>query len=393
MQYRTLGACLAFCVFIGCDDDTPSPSETTPAREARPVEVEDEVVDFEQPSDESPSEETDLREGTGHGDAPDECPLVVLDADPPLRVRSSPSSDSSLSGELDNGTIVRSVERRDGYVRITSPVVGWVYERMLMRTCDAPPALPALPLGPRTYLLLPSRNVRAAERGTPLPGPVTDAPELLPMRFSFRDARPLATPLPVTLVTERGACETEGTRRVLLVGSCTQMEDYTTALEAIEVPSCTELYPLEPVHPAQMMVGLLGHHEDARLEDWPHADAPITSGQRRVIDRRIRRYVAQFPDDPDPPSVAETLQRFEDSRWSWVEFGVADTILLFHGDSLMGLVDYTSEFPRRVRSGNRLLAGVGGAGHHGYGFYMFPAEARRGLVRESGYPTFSCGPN
>ena len=407
MKRCVLWSGLLFCALVGCEEDAASSPQTSSAAsgvrpgdgdEANDSEsreessgegAEPEQQPAETPTEETPTAETQTEEPAA--DTPDECPLAVLDANPPLRVRSGPSSDSAASGELDNGTLVRSVERRDGYVRITAPVAGWVYERMLIRTCDAAPALPALPLGPRTYLLM--SHVTPPAPGTPLPGPVTVEPELLPMRFSFRDARRLATPLPVTLVSTSGACETAGIRRVLLVGTCSDMEDYTEAYEAIEVRSCPELYPSEPPGLALTLTGLLGHHADAREEEWPHSEVPITAGQRRAVDRRVQRYLARYPFMTDAPEIPDTIKRFEDSRWFWIESFLEEATLLFHGDTFMGRVDFTSDFPRRVRSGDRLLAGVGGSGEHGYGFYMFPNEARRGLVREFGFPSYSCGPN
>ncbi|MFT5355622.1 MAG: hypothetical protein ACI9KE_002841 [Polyangiales bacterium] len=391
---------------LGCLASVACGDEAVPPPTAPSVESVEETVETaestgaagsESQGDEAPSEE----QSAGTNDTPvlDACPLVVLDPHPPLRVRSGPSSDSAARGQLDNGTIVHSVERRDGYVRITEPVAGWVFRGMLMRTCDAPPALPALPLGEQTYLLLPTAHSEVQpEEGTALPPPVMES-DLLAMRLSFRDARELEAPIPITLVTASGSCERNATRRVSLVGHCPSaaIGDYSTWVEALEVASCPELHPSEDdfVHPAApMMVGLVGHHENALLEPWPHSEVPLTATQRRAVDRQIRRLVAAMSPEyrvTYSPEMPDTMTHFEGSPWSWIFLD--DEHLLFHGDALMDTVDLTAAFPRRVRSGRDLLVGIGNSGHHGYGFYMFPDEAQRGLVRESGYPTFSCSSN
>lgn len=385
---------------VACDDDEAGPA---PATEPSTPAVGSAETPSAPPDDPAPAENDEaLTQEQGTDDdtsTRDGCPLVVLDPQPPLRVRSGPSSSSDSVGHLDNGTIVHHVERRDGYVRITAPMAGWIYEAMLMRTCDAPPALPAVPLGAHTYLLLPwSDESPQPEPGTPLPAPVMDL-EPAAMGFSYRDAQAIETPIPITLVSESGSCERNATRRVLIVGTCPDGDygDYSSQVNALEVPSCPELHPSEdhPIHITRpMMVGLVGHHQNARLEAWPHSPAPLSPHQRRVMERRIQRAVAAM--EPQyraeyTPEMPESVERFADSTWSWVYLD--EVHLLFHGNALVDEVDMTANFPLRVRAGTELLAGVGNWGHHGYGFYMFPNEARRGLARESGYPTFSCSSN
>jgi uncharacterized protein YgiM (DUF1202 family) len=61
---------------------------------------------------------------------------VVSDPNPPLNVRSNPqTSDSNVVGKLKNNTFVSVVEERDGWLRITDPVPGWIAKNRTESSC------------------------------------------------------------------------------------------------------------------------------------------------------------------------------------------------------------------------------------------------------------------
>ncbi|MGL5060841.1 MAG: SH3 domain-containing protein [Microcoleus sp.] len=61
---------------------------------------------------------------------------VVSDPNPPLNVRSKPQvSDSNVVGKLKNDTFVSIAEERDGWLRITDPVPGWIAKNRTESSC------------------------------------------------------------------------------------------------------------------------------------------------------------------------------------------------------------------------------------------------------------------
>jgi hypothetical protein len=61
---------------------------------------------------------------------------VVSDPNPPLNVRSKPQvSDSDVVGKLKNDTFVSVVQERDGWLRITDPVPGWIAKNRTESSC------------------------------------------------------------------------------------------------------------------------------------------------------------------------------------------------------------------------------------------------------------------
>lgn len=59
----------------------------------------------------------------------------VSDSDPPLNVRSGSGTPHSVVGRLNNGTPIEIVEdNQTGWVRIRSPLVGWVAKHLIKRT-------------------------------------------------------------------------------------------------------------------------------------------------------------------------------------------------------------------------------------------------------------------
>ncbi|MCU0542052.1 MAG: SH3 domain-containing protein [Oscillatoriaceae cyanobacterium Prado104] len=61
---------------------------------------------------------------------------VVSDPNPPLNVRSNPQvNDSNIVGKLKNHTFVSVAEERDGWLRITDPVPGWIAKNRTESSC------------------------------------------------------------------------------------------------------------------------------------------------------------------------------------------------------------------------------------------------------------------
>lgn len=61
---------------------------------------------------------------------------VVSDPNPPLNVRSNPQvSDGNVVGKLKNNTFVSVAEERDGWLRITDPVPGWIAKNRTESSC------------------------------------------------------------------------------------------------------------------------------------------------------------------------------------------------------------------------------------------------------------------
>ncbi|MDX2231208.1 MAG: SH3 domain-containing protein [Leptolyngbyaceae cyanobacterium bins.349] len=64
------------------------------------------------------------------------CQTLIADPNPPLNVRSSPivALDNRLAS-LPNGTTLAVVDEQDGWLRINSPIQGWVYKELTVTTC------------------------------------------------------------------------------------------------------------------------------------------------------------------------------------------------------------------------------------------------------------------
>ncbi|BAU11606.1 bacterial SH3 domain family protein [Leptolyngbya sp. NIES-3755] len=68
------------------------------------------------------------------------CTTVVFDDQPPLNVRQAPNDRSgTIVGALDNGEVLTVVGEQNGWLRITAPTVGWVYENRTRKTCEGDP--------------------------------------------------------------------------------------------------------------------------------------------------------------------------------------------------------------------------------------------------------------
>lgn len=94
------------------------------------------------------------------------CKTVVFDDKPPLNVRATPTvQPGNIVGSLNNGETVTVVGEQDGWLKISAPAVGWVYQNLTRKACagDPPtarlshrrvvdPVLATLPDEPGTWL-------------------------------------------------------------------------------------------------------------------------------------------------------------------------------------------------------------------------------------------------
>jgi len=64
------------------------------------------------------------------------CQTIIADPNPPLNVRSSPvvAPDNKIAS-LPNGTPLAIVDENEGWVRIASPLQGWVYKELTVTSC------------------------------------------------------------------------------------------------------------------------------------------------------------------------------------------------------------------------------------------------------------------
>lgn len=68
------------------------------------------------------------------------CRIEVFDEKPPLNVREAPiERPGNIVDSLDNGEVLTVVAEQDGWLRISAPTVGWVYEKLTRKTCDSDP--------------------------------------------------------------------------------------------------------------------------------------------------------------------------------------------------------------------------------------------------------------
>lgn len=74
------------------------------------------------------------------------CQTIIADPNPPLNVRSSPivAPDNKLAS-LPNGTPLSIVDEQQGWLRISSPLQGWVYKELTVTTCTNPSIASTVP--------------------------------------------------------------------------------------------------------------------------------------------------------------------------------------------------------------------------------------------------------
>jgi Bacterial SH3 domain len=65
------------------------------------------------------------------------CQTIATDPNPPLNVRSSPvSAPDNIIGNLKNGAELTVINENKGWLQISAPVRGWVYEPLTVTTCN-----------------------------------------------------------------------------------------------------------------------------------------------------------------------------------------------------------------------------------------------------------------
>lgn len=83
---------------------------------------------------------------------PPTCLTIATDPNPPLNVRSSPIvAPDNIIGKLGNGTVLTVIDKNQGWLRISTPIAGWVYQDLTVTSCTAT----FLPAGPT---ITPSRS-------------------------------------------------------------------------------------------------------------------------------------------------------------------------------------------------------------------------------------------
>jgi hypothetical protein len=79
------------------------------------------------------------------------CTTIATDPTPPLNVRSSPVvAPDNLVDTVNNGTQLTVIDRNQGWLRISSPVAGWVYEDRTVTSCVPTTASTTAPDAPVT---------------------------------------------------------------------------------------------------------------------------------------------------------------------------------------------------------------------------------------------------
>jgi hypothetical protein len=77
------------------------------------------------------------------------CKTIATDPNPPLNIRSSPvSAPDNIVAKLKNGTELQVVDENEGWLRIVSPVEGWVYKDLTVTSCISAKAAEAVSKAP-----------------------------------------------------------------------------------------------------------------------------------------------------------------------------------------------------------------------------------------------------
>lgn len=86
-------------------------------------------------------------------DAPFACQTIIADPNPPLNVRSSPVvANNNRITSLPNGTLLTIADENAGWLKIDSPVQGWVYKELTVTSCSDTSTANHLPQGNRTQI-------------------------------------------------------------------------------------------------------------------------------------------------------------------------------------------------------------------------------------------------
>lgn len=73
------------------------------------------------------------------------CKTVVFDDKPPLNVRATPAvQPGNIVASLDNGETLTVVGAQNGWLKISAPVTGWVYQNLTRQRCESDPPVARL---------------------------------------------------------------------------------------------------------------------------------------------------------------------------------------------------------------------------------------------------------
>jgi hypothetical protein len=90
------------------------------------------------------------------------CQTITADPKPPLNVRSSPIvATNNAIGQLPNGTVLTIIDENEGWLKINTPLQGWVYKELTVTSC----ADPSDPSSPQIQEVL---STGSSEQGTKL---------------------------------------------------------------------------------------------------------------------------------------------------------------------------------------------------------------------------------
>ena len=65
------------------------------------------------------------------------CHTIATDPNPPLNVRSSPVvAADNIVGNLKNGAELAVINENQGWLQLSAPIQGWVYEPLTVTTCN-----------------------------------------------------------------------------------------------------------------------------------------------------------------------------------------------------------------------------------------------------------------
>ena len=65
------------------------------------------------------------------------CHTIATDPNPPLNVRSSPiAAPDNIVGNLKNGSKLTVINENQGWLQVSAPIQGWIYEPLTVTTCN-----------------------------------------------------------------------------------------------------------------------------------------------------------------------------------------------------------------------------------------------------------------
>jgi hypothetical protein len=83
------------------------------------------------------------------------CRIIVTDPEPPLNVRSSPVvATDNIVATINNGVALQVNGQRSGWLELSAPIGGWVYQSLTTNTCQLPPSLKTTtPISPYSVIM------------------------------------------------------------------------------------------------------------------------------------------------------------------------------------------------------------------------------------------------